>query len=493
MLLAASAFLLQAQSSSVVIAGAQIADGTGAPLRRADVRIQDGRILEMGKLKSKPGDLIVAARGLVLAPGFIDVHNHSQALEKDLGAASQVSQGITTVLVGQDGSSPWPIADYLEARRSHPAALNVQSMVGHATVRRKAMGEDFRRVATAGEIAAMVQMVDEEMRNGAVGLSSGLEYEVGSYSSTDEVIAMARAAAQHGGIYVSHIRDEADLTLQSIREAIRVGEEAHIPVQISHIKLGTAAVWGKAAEVISLVEAARARGVQVTADCYPYDAWSSTITVLVPDKQYANPASVKKALADVGGGGNVTVTHCARHPDYEMQTLDVIAKMHSTDAASIFIQIVKDGGASVVCHAMKDEDIRAFYRAPWVMVGSDGGIGMRHPRGSGTYPRVLGLFVRERHWFTLPAAIQKMTALPAQTLQLTDRGVIRPGAFADLVLFNPATVIDRSTFADPFALSVGIEKVYVNGSLVWENGKATGQYPGRVLTRGQARSETIPK
>ncbi|MGI8990731.1 MAG: N-acyl-D-amino-acid deacylase family protein [Bryobacteraceae bacterium] len=471
----------QSQSAAILIAGARIADGTGAPLRQADVRIQGDRIVEIGKLKSHPGEQAIDAKGLVLAPGFIDLHNHSQALDKDPGAASQVSQGITTVLLGQDGGSPWPLSDYLTQRREHPAALNLQSMVGHATVRRKVMGDDYRRVATPDEIEKMVRLVDEAMRQGAVGLSSGLEYEVGSYSATEEVIAMARAAAKHGGIYVSHIRDEADLSLQSIHEAIRIGAEADIPVEISHIKLGTVSVWGKAPEVVKLVDAARSRGVKIAADCYPYDAWSSTITVLVPDKKYDNPASVKKALDDVGGGANITITHCAKHPDYELHSLEEIAKLHDTDPVSLYIQIVKDGGAGVVCHAMKDEDIRTFYQTPWVMVGSDGGIGMRHPRGSGTYPRVLGLYVRERHWLTLPAAIQKMTSLPAQTLKLKDRGVIRKGAFADLVLFNPATVIDRSTFADPLTLSTGIEKVFVNGGLVWDGGKTTGQYPGRVL------------
>ncbi len=483
-----ASFALHGEASGTLIAGAQIADGTGAPLRRADLRIQNDRIVEIGALKARPGETVIPAKGLVLAPGFIDAHNHSQALEREPSAASQVSQGITTVLLGQDGSSPFPLSDYLEQHARQPAALNLRVLVGHATIRRKVMGDNFRRVATPAEIAGMVRLVDEEMQHGAAGLSSGLEYEVGSYSATEELIAMAQAAAKHGGIYVSHIRDEADLSLQSIREAIRIGEEAHIPVQISHIKLGTVAVWGKAPEAISSIEAARARGIRVTADCYPYGAWSSTLTVLVPDKQYENPDSVAKAILDIGGAANVTITRCEKHSDYETHSLAEIAKARSTDAVTVFIQIVKDGGANVVCHAMKDEDIRSFYNAPWVMVGSDGGIGMRHPRGAGTYPRVLGLFVRERHWLTLPEAIRKMTSLPATTFGLEDRGVIRPGAYADLVLFNPDTITDHATFADPLALSSGIERVFVNGMLVWDAGKVTGKYPGRVLT-----SATIAK
>lgn len=459
-----------------------MADGSGGPLRLADVRIQGDRILAMGQLKAATGDKIVDARGLVLAPGFIDIHNHSsEGLTKDPAAESQVSQGITTVILGPDGGSPWPIGEYLEQRRQHPAAVNLQVMVGHATVRTQVMGKDYRRAATADEIAKMSQLVEQAMQEGAVGLSTGLEYEVGSYSTTEEVIALAQAAAKHGGIYMSHMRDEGDEAFQSIAEAVRIGEEAHIPVQISHIKLGTAKVWGKSAEAAKLIDKARARGVRIMADCYPYEAWGSTITVLLLDKKYDDPVSVKKGLDDVGGGANVTITRCAKHPEYEMKNLAEIAKSQNTDTVGLYMQIVKDGGASVVCHAMKEDDIRTFYQAPWVMVGSDGGIGMRHPRGAGTFPRVLGEYVRERQWLPLQTAVQKMTSLPAAQLKLKDRGTVAKGNFADLVLFDPAKVIDGSTFADPQKLSTGIERVWVNGAIVWESGKPTGTFPGRVV------------
>jgi N-acyl-D-amino-acid deacylase len=306
---------------------------------------------------------------------------------------------------------------------------------------------------------------------------------VGSYSTTEEVIALARVAARHHGIYVSHLRDESDHAFDSFHEIVRIGHEAGLPVQISHIKLGTAAVWGKAPEAVRYIEEERAKGLDITADCYPYDAWGSTITVLIPDKRYDNPASVERGLADVGGAANVSITSCKAHPDYEFHTLDAIARQVGQTPMQAFSQIVKDGGAGVVVKAMKDDDIRTFYQAPWVMVGSDGGIGMRHPRGAGTYPRVLGLFVRERNWLTLPEAIRKMTSLPAWRLGLPDRGAIRSGMKADLVLFDDATVLDQSTFSEPTKLSRGIGKVWVNGELVWDANRTTGALPGQVLHR----------
>ncbi len=477
-----TAALLPAQPSTL-IRNALVLDGTGAPAVRASLRFSADRILAIGNLRSRQGETVIDASGLVLAPGFIDMHNHSDHLEVDSDAASQVSQGLTTILVGQDGGSSWPIADYLAARRSAPAALNLQTLVGHATVRTQVMGKDYKRPARPEEIERMAALVDQAMQAGAVGLSSGLEYEVGSYSTTEELIALAKAAAKHHGIYVSHVRDEGDHAMDSFREEIRIGEEARLPVEVSHIKLGTAAVWGKAAEVVRLVDAAHKRGLDVTADCYPYDAWSSGLTVLVLDKQYDNPASVAKGLADVGGAENVTITSCKAHPDFEGHTLAALAQARAVTPVALYSQIVKDGSAGVVCKAMKDDDIRLFYQQPWVMVGSDGGLRMRHPRGAGTYPRVLGLFVRERKWLTLSEAVRKMTSAPAARLGLKDRGTLKPGAFADLVLFDPATVRDRATFAEPFLLSTGIEKVFVNGGLVWSQGKTTGLHPGRVLPK----------
>jgi N-acyl-D-amino-acid deacylase len=466
------------------ITGAQLADGTGAALRPATIRIEGDRIVSISDAPPAAGDRVIDAAGLVVAPGFIDLHNHSTtALERSPSAATQVAQGITSVLVGQDGSSPWPIAGYLAKRRATPAALNVAVLVGHGTLRREVMSDDFRREAAPAEVARMAAMVEQGMREGAVGLSSGLEYEIGSYASTDEVIALARAAAKHGGFYISHIRDEADRTLEAVREAITIGERAKLPVQITHIKLGTVDVWKKAPEVIGLIEAARARGVDVTADCYPYLAWHSNLKVLVPNKRWDDPASVKEALDDVGGGKNVQITRLPTRRDYEGKRLDEIARAEGISEVDLYIRIVKDEEAGIIGHTMIEEDMRAFYAQPWVMVASDGGIGFRHPRGAGTFPRVLGRFVREQRWLTLPEAVRKMTGLPAERLGLRDRGRLAPGMKADLVLFDPALVIDRATFEQPELPAFGVHTVFVNGAPVWAGNASTGEHPGVVLDR----------
>jgi N-acyl-D-amino-acid deacylase len=488
-LLAQPLSITRAQSTpaakSRVIVGATIVDGSGRKAFMGNVRIVGDRIAAVGKFVTTSDEEIIHAAGLVVAPGFIDIHNHSDgALASEPTVVSQVSQGITTLAVGPDGGSPWPIGDYLAKRQTQPAAVNVLAFVGHATVRLQVMGRDNNRAATEKEIADMAKLVEQGMREGAAGLSTGLEYDVGHSSSTEEIIELAKAAARHGGIYMSHIRDEADEVMTAFKEAIRIGREARIPVQISHIKLGTAGVWGQAEKAVELINAARHSGVDITADCYPYDAWSSTITVLIPSRRHEDSIAVKKGLDDVGGAGNVLVTNCKSHREYEGKTLEEIARERRIAAVDVYIQIVKDGGASVVCRSMKDSDIRIFYRQPWVMVASDGQAGGRHPRGAGTFPRVLGRFVRERVWLTLEEAVRKMTGAPASRLGLNDRGLIRDGMKADLVIFDPKRVIDRSTFKEPQLLSEGIDRVLVNGETVFEDGKTTGRLPGVVIRKG---------
>lgn len=474
---------------ATVITGAQIADGSGALLRRASVRVVGNRIARIGSFKPEKGERVINGKGLVLAPGFIDIHNHSdEGLEAHPLAETQISQGITTVILGPDGGSPFPIGEWLEKRRKNPAALNLAVLVGHAAVRKQIMGDDYKRPATGAEIEKMAALVEQAMREGAIGLSSGLEYEVGSYSATEELVALSQASARHGGFYMTHIRDEADKAFDALNEEISIGERAPIPVEHSHIKLGTVGVWGKAAAYIKIIEDARRRGVDFLADCYPYDAWHSNLKVLVPDKQYENPRSVEKALADVGGAAHVTITDFSPHPDYEGKTIEALARERGISPVEMYIQLIREGDAAhteagVIGQSMIEPDIKAFYQQPWVMVASDGGIGMKHPRGAGTFPRVLGRFVREKHWLTLPEAIRKMTSLPAERLGWKDRGVLREGAVADLVLINPRTILDRSTFEKPFELSVGIEKVFVNGELVWSDAKPTGARPGHVLSR----------
>lgn len=483
--LALSALAQQPNSggnTQVLISGGTLIDGTGSARRVADVRIVGDTIKEIGKLKPQPGERVIDAKGLIVAPGFVDVHNHSErGFANEPTARTQTLQGITTIAVGPDGGSPFPIGDYLEWCQKQRLATNVIAFVGHATVREKVMGKDFKRTATEAEIAKMAELVDQGMRDGAVGLSSGLEYDIGNPATTEEVIALSKVAARYGGIYMSHVRDESDLAMDAFREAIRIGREAKLPVQISHIKLGTVGVWNKAFEVVKLIEAARRSGLDITADCYPYDAWHSTITVLVPSRKHDDPAAVKKGLDDVGGGGNVLIASCSAHRDYEGKTLDEIAKASGKSSVDVYIQIVKDGGAGVVGKTMIEPDIKTFYQQRWVMVASDGGIGMRHPRGAGTFPRVLGRYVREEKWLSLEEAIRKMSSFPAWRLGLKDRGAVKVGMKADIVVFNPTQVIDRSTMTQPNIESVGIQYVLVNGGTVVAEGKVTGERSGAVL------------
>ncbi len=470
-------------AGTFLIAGARVADGTGRSMVRENVRVSGDRISEVGALEPRPGERVVKGDGLVLAPGFIDVHNHStEGLEEDPLAETQVSQGITTLVLGPDGSSPWPIAAYLKARADAPPAVNVMTMVGHETVRSQVMGQDFRRKATPAEIAKMAALVELGMREGAMGLSSGLEYDVGSYASTEEVIALSRAAARHGGFYMTHVRDEADRSFEAFEEAVEITRAANLPLQISHIKLATTGVWDQTPKAIALFEKARKAGQDITADCYPYEAWHSNVEVLVPNKRYDDPASVAEALKVVGGPARITITACEAHPTYAGKNLEEIARAEGITPVALYSKIVKDGGADIIGHSMKEEDVLAFYKQPWVMVASDGGIANDHPRGAGTFPRVLGRFVREKRLFSLEEAVRKMTSLPARRMSLKDRGTIAPGMKADLVLFDPAAVIDRSTFAEPRKLSEGIAMVFVNGETVWTGGKAAGARPGRVLT-----------
>lgn len=477
------------QTKSRVIVGASVIDGTGRRPFRANVRIEGDRIKRVGLFTPRSGEEIINARGFILAPGFIDIHNHSeQGLDSDTAATTQVSQGITTLAVGPDGGSPWPVGDYLSRREQMRASVNVLAFVGHATVRYQVLGEDYNRRATEKEIRAMRELVERGMREGAFGLSTGLEYDVGRASSTEEVIELARVAARYGGIYMTHMRDEEEGMFTAVAEAIRIGREAALPVQISHIKMGNRNVWGKSREVIQVINRAKRSGLDITADCYPYTAWASTISILVPSRRHDDAAAVRTALGNVGGADKVLITNCKAHPDYEGKTLEEIARDNGSTPVAVYQQIIKDGGAAVVCSSMSEADVEAFYRQPWVMVSSDGGIGSRHPRGAGTFPRVLGRFVRENRWLALTEAVRKMTSMPASRLGLSDRGVIRAGMKADFVLFDPKRVIDRSTFKEPQLLSEGINQVIVNGETVWAAGQTTDARPGVVIRKNGAAS-----
>lgn len=461
-----------------------VIDGTGSPRYIADVTILGGRIVKVGKpgsVKPREGDRVIEGRGLVLAPGFIDIHNHSESgLLREGTAANQVSQGITTLIVGPDGGSPDSIGEYFSSLQGK-IAVNVGAFIGHGTLRTLVMKEDLRRPATSAEIAAMSALLEKAMKEGAFGLSSGLEYDAGFSATTEELIELSRVAAKHGGIYMTHMRDEEEGVLNAIREAIRIGREAKIPVQISHIKMGNKSVWGKSADAVALINEARRSGLDITADAYPYVAWASTITVLVPNRKHEDPAEVQKGIDALGGPDKVLITSCKAFPAYEGKTLEQAAAFARKTPVETYIEIVRNGGAGVVGFGMSESDVRTFYQTPWVMVSSDGGIGGRHPRGTGTFPRVLGLFVRENKWLGLEEAIKKMSMMPAERLGLRDRGRVKKGLKADLVLFDPQTVIDRATFTEPQLFAEGVRAVFVNGVEVWDGTKTSGQLPGEIV------------
>jgi N-acyl-D-amino-acid deacylase len=472
--------------TSTLIVNASIVDGTGSPARKGAVRIIDGRIAEVGGLTARHGDSIVDAGGLVLAPGFMDTHSHhAGGLFDALDAPAVVSQGITTIVVGQDGGSDLPLQAFFAGLSSGPAAVNVASYVGHGTLRSQVMGEDFKRPARPDEVAKMADLLRVEMKSGALGLSSGLEYDPGIYSDPSELIALAKVAAASGGRYMSHVRSEDREFWQAIDEALTIGREARIPVQISHIKLAMRSLWGQTDRLLKTLDAARAAGVDVTADIYPYTYWQSGMTVLFPNRDFANRAAAEFALREVTSADGLLVTRYEKDRAYEGKTLAAIAKLRGTDAPQAMMDMIREseGRIGIVATGMDEKDVARLMQWPFANICSDGTSTGGHPRGYGAFPRVLGRYVRDQNVLTLEEAVRKMTSLAAANVGLRDRGTIRPGAHADLVLFDPATIVDRSTTADPKALSEGVRSVWVNGEKVFDAGKTTGARPGQVLRR----------
>lgn len=494
----------------VLIRHGRVIDGTGNPAFYADVAVRRGRIAALGRLTGSAA-VEIDARGLVVAPGFIDVHTHAEnVLELPL-AENFLRMGVTTVVAGNCGSSEPDIGQFLRAVERTKVSPNVATLVGHGTIRRRAMGGSFDRPPTAAELSQMRALVAQAMRDGALGLSTGLIYPPGSFAQTEEIIELARVAAAFDGLYASHMRNEGRQILQALDELFRVARTAGIRAQVSHIKLSGPAAWGRAADVLAALERARAEGLDITQDQYLYTAAATGLSQLIPDKwleggrfaqHLADPAAKAAMVTEMKtrlrqrGYTNYAFTviaECKASPGLQgLNLVQAAQKARGADSLDdqieLILELQRKGGASGIFHGINEEDLRAFLQHPNTMVASDSSVrryqeGLPHPRGYGNAARLLAHYVRELKLLRLEDAVRRLTSLPASTFRLEDRGQIRPGAWADLVVFDPATVQDRAEFGDPHRYATGFAAVLVNGVVVVRNDVHTGARPGQALRR----------
>jgi N-acyl-D-aspartate/D-glutamate deacylase len=494
----------------LLIRNGKVYDGNGNPWILADIGITGDRIRAVGRLPVAPAARVIDAAGMAVAPGFIDVHSHAGpglATEALKQGQPLLAQGITTALVNPDGGGPTDLESQHNRYRRQGIGPNVGLFVPHGSIRQNVMGMSDRD-PDSEQIAKMVDMVRQGMRDGAIGLSSGLYYAPGSYSKTGEVIAMARMAAQFGGVYTSHIRDEGDYSVgvvAAVQEVITIAEQSGLIGVVTHMKALGPANHGLSMALIERIEAARARGVQVYADQYAYNASGTGIGgALIPRWAQVGGRDAllrrirgqdrAKVVADVktnierrGGADTLVISRYAVEPSFEGRSIGELARKAARPAEEYALDLLERGDASLVSFNMSERDIDLIMRQPWTMTCTDGdlvpmGQGKPHPRAYGSFPRKLRLYVKERGIVDLPFAIRSMTSLPAQVFALKDRGQIRPGAFADIVIFDPAKVNDAATYIEPHQLAEGMTHIVVNGELVRENGKFTSALPGRVLT-----------
>ena len=496
--------------ADVLIRNGRVLDGAGNSWFIADLAIRGGKIAAIGKLDHYTAARTIDARRQIVAPGFIDVHAHVEfGLFDNPTSDNYVHDGVTTVITGNCGGSADSLKEFFARIDSTGTSINVASLVGHNTVRRQVLGL-ANRAATVEEQRRMEALVELAMKQGAVGLSTGLIYLPGLYSNTDEVIGLAKVAAKHHGLYASHIRDEGNKVTEAINEALDIGRAANMPVQISHFKVSAPANWGRSRETLALVEQARLDGLDVTIDQYPYTASSTSLSVMLPDwaveggndaikKRLADPAQRRKIAAEILDNARLN-----KRPDFSYAVVARHAADASLNGKSIaainllkgrppkmeaeietMLDLLVADGAQMVFHGMSEDDVRTIMRYPFNMVGADGGVqngkGMPHPRSYGTNARILGKYVREEKIIGLEEAIRRMTSLAAQKFQLKDRGLLREGFAADIVIFDERQIIDKATFDNPHQFSAGISYVLVNGKTVIDAGRHTGIRSGAAL------------
>lgn len=494
----------------VVIRNGRVIDGTGNPAFFADVGVRNGKIARVGKL-SGTATRVIDAKGMYVCPGFIDVHTHADEIAEMPLAENFVRMGVTTIVAGNCGSSTLDFERFFREVESTNVAVNVAALVGHNDVRREAMGGSFDRPPTAQELQRMKELVDRAMKAGALGLSTGLIYLPGVFSTTEEIIELAKVVAQYEGIYTSHMRHEDSRILKALKEVKQISREAGIRAHVSHIKLAGPTAWGRAGEVLAFLEQAREEGLDITQDQYAYTASSTSLSQLVPDFALEGGRDkLRERLADAAQKERIIAwmresLRSKGRDDYEYaviaqcrhnQTLNGLsipraaAKLRGETnlpaQIEIILEIQSRGGASGVFHGMNEEDLRTFMRHPNTMVACDSGLrklgeGVPHPRGYGNNARVLARYVRERGVLRWEDAIRKMTSLPAGVFRFEDRGMIREGAFADVVIVDPAGVRDAATYDDPHHYPEGISHVLVNGFVVLDEGRHTSAKAGKAL------------
>ncbi len=502
-------------ATEIILKGGSVIDGSGSPAIRADVAIDGDRIVYVApSIEADIDSRVIDVAGLVVTPGFIDMHAHIDPITRLPEAQSMVSQGVTTAVGGPDGSAPWPTGSYLDRIERQGVGLNVCLLVGHNSIRRAVMALDDRAPSDA-ELERMRHMIDRSMQEGAWGISTGLKYLPGAYAKIDEVVELSRVAAKYNGYYTSHLREEGLGLIDSVREAIEIGRQAKIPIVLTHHKVVGQPMWGKSRETLAMVEAARAEGIDVKMDQYPYTATYTGISILVPAwaraggnqrflarlQEAETRARIKQDIVfniinDRGGGDlrRVQFGLVEWNKGLEGKTLHDWAGMKGLEptpenGAELVIEALRNGGASCIYHVLDEQDVERIMRHPLTMIGSDGrltepGSGHPHPRWYGAFPRVLGHYARDRGVLKLEEAVRKMTSLSAKRIGLKDRGLVKEGFFADLVVFDPKTIIDKSTFQKPHQYPEGIHHVFVNGEAAITGGKFRGLRAGRVLRRG---------